>query len=609
MIFLHSSFRTSSTWVADCFRKLPGVTAFYEVFNEALSSIGRGQIYATTYDCWFSGHPAGAPYFLEFAPLITQSGGILNYDESMAFRKFIPEHGVQGEVSTEEKDYLAGLIAHAAKLGTFPVLSCTRTLGRLPGLKSALPGLHILIYRNLFRQWCSYTEQCVQGNPYFLNTIKRCIEHAGHDPFIRWLKETFPLEEPNVASYEYFCTFALLHIYLYGQAAASADLILDIEKAIDDREYRERISEEIRKETGLLVDLSGIKARIAFSFQDEDRRADLRESIRVLADLAVSQAPSLEGRGFAIKALSDFIQEWDRYSFYAGVLSTFSGPRGLLRDRQAVVAERDAVVKERDAAIRERDAMVAERDHLLADRGSMTTERDALLAERDAAAAARSAAMQERDAVAAERDALRVERDAVATGRNEARQAHDAAVAEREALRGERDQLAAARNAALEARDAVVEEREALRAARDYVTAARNAALQERDAVVAEREVLRAERDDVAAARNAALQERHAVTTERDTLRAERDELASARNMATEQRDVAMAERDTLRRERDELAQARRAAVAERDVTVADRDALRKERDALAAERDTLKATLDRLPIIGRILRLLHHPR
>ena len=453
MIFLHSSFRTSSTWLWDRFRKLSGVTAFYEVFNEGLASIKRPDIYTKTYSGWSSKHPPGAAYFLEFAPLIEDSGGVANYDDAMAFRRFIPEDGVRGNISNEERKYLSGLVAHAEKLGTIPVLSCTRTVGRLRAIKGVLPGLHILIYRNLFRQWCSYTEQLALGNPYFFYTLKTCIDHSSHDSFLKCLKETFQLQDPKLDSSEYFCAFVLLHIYLYAQVCDAADVIFDVEKAIGDQDYRARMEHEVRSTTGLPIDLSGMKARIGFSFLNSDYDVELRDSIRVLADIAISNAQSSTARQFATKALTDFMEEWDKYNFYAGVLSTTAGPRGLIGARDSLTAEREALVVARDNAVRERDALRVERDALAKAREAfaqehkaVVAERDALRVERDALAKAREASAQEHKAVVAERDALRVERDALATARETFAQEHNAVVAERDALRVERDVLAAERD-------------------------------------------------------------------------------------------------------------------------------------------------------------------
>ena len=93
-------------------------------------------------------------YMLEYLPLIQDAGGVRLYDAAMAFERFVPADGPSGAISDAENAYIASLVEHAKSLSRTPVLTATRSLGRLAGMKAAFPGLHILLYRNLFHQWC-----------------------------------------------------------------------------------------------------------------------------------------------------------------------------------------------------------------------------------------------------------------------------------------------------------------------------------------------------------------------------------------------------------------------------------------------------------------------
>ncbi len=92
-----------------------------------------------------------------------------------------------------------------------------------------------------------------------------------------------------------------------------------------------------------------------------------------MSDVALSLAPSETGRAFAAKALADLMEEWENYDFYAGALSAFAGPRGLLRERDAFAAECDALRAERDTLAAECNILRPERDALAAE----LTRRDA----------------------------------------------------------------------------------------------------------------------------------------------------------------------------------------------------------------------------------------
>jgi hypothetical protein len=339
MIFLHSSFRVSSTWLWSRFRCKEQVHAYYEVFNEQLASISRTDLTSLDPDCWHSKHPPGPPYFLEFLPLAKRSGGIEKFQPAMAFDLFIPAEGIGGAINKAEKAYLCSLIARAESLGKIPLLSCKRSLGRMRGMKSAFAGFHVLIYRNLFQQWCSYTGQYLRGQPFFFDSIRRTIEANQHDAFFRRLHDLFPLENASIDSSSYFYCFVLLHLYLYAQVVDAADLVLDVNRVAADAAYRGAIERQIARETQLAIDLSDARTVIAFSFAGLGSVEDVAGQLHALGDLVISTAPSERSRIFVSECMAAVIEEYKQYNFYAGTLAA---------ECQRLSKERDGVVLERD---------------------------------------------------------------------------------------------------------------------------------------------------------------------------------------------------------------------------------------------------------------------
>jgi hypothetical protein len=124
-IFIHSSFRTSSTWIWSKFRADPGVLAYYECFHEDLDSISAAGIEALRPNHWESGHPGMDPYFREFIPLLRRKGGVAGFDRSMAFDRFFPTDGYDGSLSVAETAYVERLIA---RCGENPVLPASARL-------------------------------------------------------------------------------------------------------------------------------------------------------------------------------------------------------------------------------------------------------------------------------------------------------------------------------------------------------------------------------------------------------------------------------------------------------------------------------------------------
>jgi len=266
-------------------------------------------------------------------------GGVKGLEASMGLAGFIPEAGLRGSLREPERAYIANLITYTEQMRKTPVLSDTRSLGRLRAIKAAFPGKHVLIYRNLFQQWCSYTEQLLLNNPYFLSTIYTTIERNQHDPFFRYLHHLFPLDTPSPDSVEYFCCFVLLHLYLYAQIADAADLIVDVNHLESDADYRHNIEQQIADASGIEVDLSDVSNAIAFSLIPPAKSSRVLEQLKIIAHPVIANAPTPQGRAFASKVLDDFIEEYKRYYFYAGRLHD-----GLLGECDRLRRERDALL-------------------------------------------------------------------------------------------------------------------------------------------------------------------------------------------------------------------------------------------------------------------------
>ena len=92
-VFVHSSWRTSGTWLWTCFRRNPATYSYREIFHETFASLSKARIPLIGPKSWNSRHPKAAQYFLEFGPLIEAKGQVAHYSESMAFRTFIPADG------------------------------------------------------------------------------------------------------------------------------------------------------------------------------------------------------------------------------------------------------------------------------------------------------------------------------------------------------------------------------------------------------------------------------------------------------------------------------------------------------------------------------------
>src|SRR5271155_1926691 len=183
LIFLHSSWRTSSTWFWSKFRPFSETACFFEPFSEELGTITSEKAAWAGFNVWDSRHPPIDPYYLEYLPIIQSTGGVALFDRPMSLDWFIPVGGLRGELREAEIQYLALLIEHAREQGKTPVFGATRSLGRLWAIKSSFGGFHVFLHRNLWRQWLSYLYHKRRSYHYIYETTA-LITARSADPFL-----------------------------------------------------------------------------------------------------------------------------------------------------------------------------------------------------------------------------------------------------------------------------------------------------------------------------------------------------------------------------------------------------------------------------------------
>jgi hypothetical protein len=364
-VFIHSSWRTASTWLWSRLRQAPTAIAYYEFFHERLETCTIENLRDNDFARWNSKHPEGAPYFLEFAPLVGPNGAVRGFDASMAIERFMPVEGVRGDLSLAERSYVEGLIESAAQRQKIPVLTETRTLGRINALAKAFPGRHVLLVRNLFHQWASYSEQCAAGNRFFLEMLFATVEASRRDPFVALLADWFADENRTEASANVFQLFLLFHLYLYARGYDSTDCIVDVTRIAADAEARHAAEASLSEYVRFPIDLSDARSPFGLSFFTVGSKGAFVDAIdqfmKQMADPSISSAAA----EFAAEAKDQALDEWERCEFYSG------GSRSYFV-RSLKLAEQAA--EEREAALKQAEA---ERKRLEQSLERMTHGRDA----------------------------------------------------------------------------------------------------------------------------------------------------------------------------------------------------------------------------------------
>lgn len=277
-IFLQTGFRTGGTWLWSRFRASPAVTAFCEPFNEGLATLSAGTIGELTPERLQLNHPRlDAPYFEEYRPFLDPAGrGVRGYRIGMGLESYFREDDAS---NPGLHDYLAQLLDTAAGRGTMPVLKFTRALGRASWLRRHFPAaLQVLLLRNPFLQFLSARRLADErGNRTFLMTpafaLSRALPLPAYRPIVAPLGIPYiPMTDDaggcfaayariaGAQDFETSLRTALVFFMLsYERSIGAADLVVDLERLVEEPAYRASMQDRLSAATGIALDLSGAR--------------------------------------------------------------------------------------------------------------------------------------------------------------------------------------------------------------------------------------------------------------------------------------------------------------------------------------------------------------
>ena len=369
-VFVYSGPRASSTWFWSRLRSHAHLRCYYEVFNEALSGVRPSQILGGVPSTWRSGHPDGPPYFAEFASLIAPEGGIAGFPAAEGQgSNFIGVAGIQGDLDEGVKGYLVSLAEKAKIDGKLPVLTCTRALGRVAGIAKNFPGLHILLIRNLFRQWNSYSGQHRTGNAYFLHDLFQARLCSEKDKFVSYLFSFFTDQELEALPIwidrkrydKVFCLFIALNVYLITVARRNCDLTIEI-SALNEPVYRKEVEQTLGRALGAAVDLSTAGDRIDHPKYPVQQIGTCETMIVEMVSRAMRELDATsQEREFAQRLLDEVWDEHTRFSYYfsANAHETALANEELAGVQRLTISSLETELSCAQSAVQRLDAVVA----------------------------------------------------------------------------------------------------------------------------------------------------------------------------------------------------------------------------------------------------------
>jgi hypothetical protein len=271
-IFIHSLFRTGSTYVWNKFRQHGGYWCYYEPLNQVLAKIDTQTPSIWAYDAHTSGrlrHPAIDKYHLwEYKDLLIPGRtGVPFFKKSFSFDDFC-----NNDANPHQKQYIDFLLRGAGAGDKTPLLQFNRTALRIRWFKTHFPGAaHIYLARNPRHQFHSYlsmlrsekldifltmdllTASINRNSQYFKPLSERiplCEYHSGSFEDERLVySQLLPLYSDKEKYYIFYFTWfsALLENALHN------DFILNIDLLSADPGYRRKVMERFEA-----LDIRGI---------------------------------------------------------------------------------------------------------------------------------------------------------------------------------------------------------------------------------------------------------------------------------------------------------------------------------------------------------------
>ncbi|MHB1642861.1 MAG: DUF4214 domain-containing protein [Acidithiobacillus sp.] len=304
-IFIHSLFRTGSTWIFDRFRRAQDQNywCYQEPFHEMLIHLkDQPELVLGIHGDMSTSlrHPAlDKPYFYEFYAIREHIGD--SFQKCISFDSFFDTANC---ASFDE--YVGKLIRYAPGR---PVLQCCRSFGRVKHIRQHHGGMHIYLWRNPWDQWWSY-----QINDYF-DTASLAIISAHNAPnVIALLREELGFPQVREASFsdEYkrllqipvsaqnrYLIFYTLWLYSFIENRSLADCEINVDSLSNDPAALAKTKKRLEELNVTDIDLSSCNIP-QFYFGDEDKKFFTAAEQRAHKLFATA--------GYAIGVLHDAIQ-------------------------------------------------------------------------------------------------------------------------------------------------------------------------------------------------------------------------------------------------------------------------------------------------------------
>ena len=246
-VYLHSTWRSSSTYVWAKFRADSRYLCLFEPMAEHLAS-ATGAVIRSFTPWSYARHPhLDRPYQAEFLPLLRPDGGLRDFPADHVYR---PYRAGAEDALPALATYFAGLTAFARRQGRIPVFGLVRSALRVPWFRRHCPGVHIAVRRDRRRVFLSCLRQATKGNRYFLQRAMVILGNNLDDPALAPLQGLVRPPPPGLPPGErdaffagqadraepatLYSIFYVLHRLAAAGQVGQCDLELDVDRMAAD---------------------------------------------------------------------------------------------------------------------------------------------------------------------------------------------------------------------------------------------------------------------------------------------------------------------------------------------------------------------------------------
>lgn len=297
-IFIHSMFRTGSTYLWSKFRKNDRYYCYYEPLHHVLTQVTPENIdEMLTRDFEAVHHPVLESYYLqEYIPLLKENQiGVPFFKKEFSYDQFC-----NNNENPQLIEYIDSLIKYP--IGKIPVLKFNRTAFRAKWFKQFYKNaLNLYLIRSPRDQWQSYIElhKRTAYHDFFLMDLLAVNANYNHPDFAPLSKivPLFPFNNsnpekeflfykhllPNYSEEERYFIFYYIWFDALLKNIINSDFIVDINLLTQDKSYREKI-ENLFQERGYMgVNFQDAKIeRYSHYCLPSDKFDKIEENVRAL---------------------------------------------------------------------------------------------------------------------------------------------------------------------------------------------------------------------------------------------------------------------------------------------------------------------------------------